>query len=61
MLKPNERPKAIREAGALYKKGRSIREIASLMHVSYGHAHKLVTESGATMRSRGGPNRTKGK
>jgi hypothetical protein len=44
-----------------YDRGRSIRELASTHGRSYGFIHRLLSESGATLRGRGGPSRLKAK
>ena len=47
-------------AGALRKRydgGESIRSLAESTNRSYGFVHRLLSESGATLRSRGGANR----
>ena len=40
-----------------YDGGESIRSLASSTNRSYGFVHRLLSESGATLRSRGGANR----
>ncbi|MFD7539904.1 helix-turn-helix domain-containing protein [Streptomyces sp. NPDC059819] len=42
------------ELAKAYKSGRSIRAIAEDTGRSYGLVHRLLTEAGITMRSRGG-------
>jgi hypothetical protein len=42
-----------------YDKGRSIRELAATHGRSYGFVHRVLSESGATLRGRGGATRTK--
>jgi hypothetical protein len=42
-----------------YDAGESIRSLASSTNRSYGFVHRLLSESGATLRSRGGANRNK--
>jgi hypothetical protein len=44
-----------------YAKGTSIRELAQAHGRSYGFVHRLLTESGATLRGRGGATRGKPK
>ena len=39
-----------------YERGASIRTLAASTGRSYGSIHSMLRESGATMRSRGGPN-----
>ena len=42
-----------------YSSGRSIRELASETGRSYGFVHRILTESGTTLRGRGGATRKK--
>ncbi|MCV7084890.1 helix-turn-helix domain-containing protein [Mycolicibacter hiberniae] len=39
-----------------YERGASIRTLAASTGRSYGSIHSMLRESGAVMRSRGGPN-----
>lgn len=39
-----------------YEEGASIRSLVASTGRSYGSIHSMLRESGATMRSRGGPN-----
>jgi Helix-turn-helix domain len=39
-----------------YDRGASIRVLAEGCGRSYGFVHRLLTEAGTTMRTRGGPN-----
>ncbi|MGV0627485.1 helix-turn-helix domain-containing protein [Mycolicibacter minnesotensis] len=39
-----------------YERGASIRMLAASTGRSYGSVHSMLRESGAAMRSRGGPN-----
>lgn len=41
-----------------YESGASIRSLVITTGRSYGSVHSMLVESGTTMRSRGGPNRT---
>lgn len=41
-----------------YEGGASIRSLVLTTGRSYGSIHSMLVESGTTMRSRGGPNRT---
>lgn len=41
-----------------YDEGESIRSLATSTNRSYGFVHRLLSESGATLRSRGGANRS---
>ncbi|MGA9870633.1 MAG: helix-turn-helix domain-containing protein [Rhodococcus sp. (in: high G+C Gram-positive bacteria)] len=43
----------------LYEAGASIRSLALQTGRSYGFVHQVLAESGARLRSRGGPNRTR--
>ncbi|WP_299951964.1 helix-turn-helix domain-containing protein [uncultured Modestobacter sp.] len=40
-----------------YDNGESIRSLATSTNRSYGFVHRLLSESGATLRGRGGANR----
>ncbi len=42
-----------------YDKGRSIRELAETNGRSYGFVHRVLSESGATLRGRGGSAKSK--
>jgi len=42
-----------------YDKGKSIRELAESHGRSYGFVHRVLSESGVTLRGRGGATRTK--
>lgn len=42
-----------------YDKGKSIRELADIHGRSYGFVHRVLSESGATLRGRGGATRAK--
>lgn len=44
-----------------YESGRSIRALAADTGRSYGFIHRVLMESGATLRGRGGSNRRSGK
>lgn len=43
-----------------YQDGKSIRDIAAATGRSYGFIHRVLVESGASMRSRGGATRRRG-
>jgi transposase len=43
-----------------YEKGQSIRDIASTIGRSYGFVHRLLTEGGVTLRTRGGARKSVG-
>jgi transposase len=49
------RDKVAREMINHYGKGRSIRDLARTYGRSYGFVRDLLTESGVTLRARGGP------
>jgi Helix-turn-helix domain len=44
-----------------YEKGSSVRALAEETGRSYGFIHRVLSESGVTLRSRGGATRTKKK
>jgi hypothetical protein len=50
------RDQLITELRSAYEKGASIRRLVAETGRSYGSIHSMLRESGATMRSRGGPN-----
>jgi len=55
--KPNKlRDRLKVELRSAYEGGASIRTLAASTGRSYGSVHSLLRESGAAMRSRGGPN-----
>jgi predicted transcriptional regulator len=56
-----ERTKLAADLRKQYDKGRSIRELADSSGRSYGFVHRVLSESGATLRGRGGATRTKRK
>jgi predicted transcriptional regulator len=56
-----ERNKLASDLRKQYDKGRSIRELAESHGRSYGFVHRVLTESGANLRGRGGATRTKKK
>lgn len=57
MTKPNTaRDQLLRDLRSAYESGASIRTLVSSTGRSYGSIHSMLRESGATMRSRGGPN-----
>lgn len=57
MTKPNNaRDQLLRDLRSAYESGASIRTLVSSTGRSYGSIHSMLRESGATMRSRGGPN-----
>jgi Helix-turn-helix domain len=56
-----ERTKLATDLRKQYDKGRSIRELASSSGRSYGFVHRVLAESGTTLRGRGGATRNKKK
>lgn len=51
-----------RVAVQMYEGNESVRAIAGALDVSYGNAHRLLSQAGVTFRSRGGarsPRKTK--
>ena len=57
MRKPNKaREQLIQDLRNAYEGGASIRTLVASTGRSYGSIHSMLRESGATMRSRGGPN-----
>ncbi len=57
MTKPNKaRDQLLRDLRSAYERGASIRTLVSSTGRSYGSIHSMLRESGAIMRSRGGPN-----
>jgi predicted transcriptional regulator len=58
-----ERDKLATDLKKKYNGGASIRELAESTGRSYGFIHRVLTESGVTLRGRGGATRgkTKGK
>jgi predicted transcriptional regulator len=55
----SDRTKLASELKKSYDKGTSIRELADKHGRSYGFVHRVLSESGATLRGRGGATRTK--
>jgi predicted transcriptional regulator len=56
-----DRTKLSADLKKAYDKGRSIRELADTHGRSYGFVHRVLSESGVTLRGRGGATRTKAK
>ena len=57
MTKPHTaRDQLLRDLRSAYESGASIRTLVTSTGRSYGSIHSMLRESGATMRSRGGPN-----
>lgn len=52
----NARDEILVELRSAYERGASIRKLAASTGRSYGSVHSMLRESGAAMRSRGGPN-----
>lgn len=56
-----ERTKLAAELKKRYDSGESIRSLAASTGRSYGFIHRILTESGVTLRGRGGATRGKSK
>ena len=57
MTELNEsRDQLLNELRSAYEDGASIRTLVASTGRSYGSVHSMLRESGAAMRSRGGPN-----
>jgi predicted transcriptional regulator len=56
-----DRTKLAADLRKQYDKGKSIRELADSSGRSYGFVHRVLSESGATLRGRGGATRIKRK
>ena len=57
MRKPNQaRDQMVHDLRHAYESGASIRTLVASTGRSYGSIHAMLRESGAAMRSRGGPN-----
>jgi predicted transcriptional regulator len=54
-----DRNKLAAELKKAYDKGKSIRELADTHGRSYGFVHRVLSESGVTLRGRGGATRSK--
>jgi Helix-turn-helix domain len=54
-----ERAKLGHDLKKQYDKGQSIRELAEISGRSYGFVHRVLSESGAELRGRGGSSRAK--
>jgi predicted transcriptional regulator len=57
----NDRDKLATDLRKKYDSGKSIRELAASTGRSYGFVHRILSESGATLRGRGGATRGKAK
>ncbi len=57
MRKSPGREQVVEELRRAYEGGASIRTLVARTGRSYGAVHAMLIEAGATMRSRGGPNR----
>jgi hypothetical protein len=57
----NDRNKLATDLKKQYDKGKSIRELAEAHGRSYGFVHRVLSESGTTLRGRGGATRSKAK
>ena len=56
----SERDKLAADLRKKYDAGQSIRTLAAASGRSYGFVHRMLSESGATLRGRGGATRAKG-
>ncbi len=56
-----DRDKLAAELKKKYEGGQSIRLLAQSSGRSYGFVHRVLSESGVTLRGRGGATRSKGK
>ena len=56
-----ERDRLAADLRKKYDAGQSIRTLAASSGRSYGFVHRMLSESGATLRGRGGATRTKNK
>ena len=56
MKASDSREQLLMELRSAYERGASIRALVAETGRSYGSVHSMLRESGATMRSRGGPN-----
>jgi len=54
----NDRSKLATDLKQRYDSGESIRALAAETGRSYGFVHRLLTETGVTLRGRGGATRT---
>jgi predicted transcriptional regulator len=57
----DDRDKLATDLRKKYDSGKSIRELAASTGRSYGFVHRILSESGATLRGRGGATRGKAK
>ena len=57
----NDRDKLAADLRKKYDSGKSIRELAASTGRSYGFVHRILSESGTTLRGRGGATRGKAK
>jgi hypothetical protein len=57
----SERSKLAAELKKRYDSGESIRSLAAATGRSYGFIHRILTESGVSLRGRGGATRGKAK
>ena len=55
----NDRDKLAADLRKKYDAGKSIRELAAATGRSYGFVHRILSESGTTLRGRGGATRGK--
>lgn len=57
-VRGDERRELTEYVSVEYKKGQSIRDIASTIGRSYGFVHRLLAEAGVDFRTRGGARRS---
>jgi hypothetical protein len=57
----NDRDRLAADLRKKYDSGKSIRELAASTGRSYGFVHRILSESGASLRGRGGATRGKAK
>lgn len=53
------RDKIAKDLAKKYEKGANIRDLAESIGRSYGFVHRVLSESGMTLRARGGATRAK--
>ena len=60
-LTGDDRTRMAETVTSLYGQGKSIRDISAETGRSYGFVHRVLSETGVTLRGRGGATRTKKK
>ncbi|WP_051392969.1 helix-turn-helix domain-containing protein [Glycomyces arizonensis] len=60
-VRGDERRELTEHVTAEYLKGQSIRDIASTIGRSYGFVHRLLSEGGVKLRTRGGARKARGR